>query len=155
MSQHHENLEPLVYAFFFAFSRLEFALKENGFLENPVEGARAKPGWTAFVDTWKDQYQQTTEGRDLVDAKPKLQFVGQGKLLEWRPLEPSRGRSELGNTIDALHVVRNNLFHGGKHGERSWDDPERTRLLLTCGLAVLDRLADLDGNIRADFLNRY
>lgn len=150
-----EELNPLIYDFFFAFSRMEFALKERQCLERENEGAKAKPGWGVFVKKYQARYEQSAEGRALIDARPKCQVVGPDRALVWEDLVPDPRRSELGNTVDALNVVRNNLFHGGKHGEKSWDDPVRIRILLTLGIAVLSCLAELDADIYADFHQRY
>lgn len=41
-----------------------------------------------------------------------------------------------------LRTLRNNLFHGGKHGDREVDDIERNKQLLKLGKIILDDLAD-------------
>lgn len=41
-----------------------------------------------------------------------------------------------------LRTIRNNLFHGGKHGDVDMDSKERNLELLSCGKIVLDQLAD-------------
>ncbi|CAQ71594.1 conserved hypothetical protein [Cupriavidus taiwanensis LMG 19424] len=143
----------MVYEFFFAFSRMELALKERRLLEHEKEDAKAKPGWSAFVEMFEADYVQSAEGMALIEARPKCQFVGPDQSLVWRELRADPNRSELANTVDALQVVRNNLFHGGKHGEKSWDDPERIDRLLTLGKVVLQQLANLHDDIRAEFLD--
>ena len=155
MALDKQALQSLIYDFFFAFSRMEFALKQNGCLLDHTLGEKARPGWNDFVRKYQDRYQQTDEGRALVEARPKCQYVGQNDAMVWGDLMPRPRQSELRKSVDALNVVRNNLFHGGKHGEKAWDDPERTSLLLTLGLAVLKQLAELDESIRADFQNEY
>lgn len=44
-----------------------------------------------------------------------------------------------------LRTVRNNLFHGGKHGDEDLDSKERNVELLRCSKVVLDQLADEAG----------
>ena len=50
--------------------------------------------------------------------------------------------------------MRNNLFHGGKHGSAYWDDPDRMRLLLPLSVTVLGELVTL-GGFEADFTGYY
>ena len=40
-----------------------------------------------------------------------------------------------------LRTIRNNLFHGGKHGDLEVDDKERNLKLLLLGKTVLDQFA--------------
>ncbi|MCC4262658.1 hypothetical protein LL270_18705, partial [Pseudomonas aestusnigri] len=47
--------------------------------------------------------------------------------------------------LKSVKTVRNNLFHGGKHGAAGWDDPVRARLLIEMSTAVLAVLAVLGG----------
>ncbi|MES1383898.1 hypothetical protein ABUU23_19015, partial [Vibrio cholerae] len=56
--------------------------------------------------------------------------------------------------IRLLKTVRNNLFHGGKHGADGWDNPERTQELLVIGKSILDHLARL-ADIEADYTQYY
>jgi hypothetical protein len=53
-----------------------------------------------------------------------------------------------------LKTVRNNLFHGGKHGEAFWDDPTRVQALLSNAQPVLAELAAL-GGFDADYVRYY
>ena len=53
-----------------------------------------------------------------------------------------------------MKTVRNNLFHGGKHGSEGWDDPKETELLLASGKAVLDQLAQ-PAALEADYTQYY
>jgi hypothetical protein len=87
---------------------------------------------------------RTTEARKaVVVAAPKRQVVGNGDLpfvdLSFK-LEPS----DLGR-IRYAQAVRNNLFHGGKHGSVYWDNPARTRHLLEIVIRGLHELAEIGG----------
>lgn len=50
--------------------------------------------------------------------------------------------------------MRNNLFHGGKHGDMEQDDVSRNILLLKLGKEVLDELAVL-ADVEGDYLRYY
>jgi hypothetical protein len=52
------------------------------------------------------------------------------------------------------NTVRNNLFHGGKHGAAYWDDPARTQHLLEITISALNDLAEQTG-LTADYERLY
>ncbi|MBU2868077.1 hypothetical protein [Pacificibacter marinus] len=152
-----EDIAPDVrsraFEFFYWFSRFEFALKENKFLKNPSPGSRAEPGWDQFIKAHEADYDPSAAGFQLVDEAPQRQIVGQHEL-EFVPVGFDDQPSELARVVRLLKTVRNNLFHGGKHGVESWDDPERTLLLMSLCIRILDELAELAG-IDADYKRYY
>ncbi|MFP8832815.1 hypothetical protein ACLIJR_00950 [Hydrogenophaga sp. XSHU_21] len=148
------NLSSLAFDFFFWFSRFEFALKENGYLKSHSRGAKAEPGWKEFVDKWHSTYILSSEACALLAAKPEQQIVGPNDELKWREVDLTKSKSDLSNLVLLLKTVRNNLFHGGKHGGAGWDDPYRTEILLSSGIAVLNQLAQL-ASIEADYKQYY
>lgn len=138
------DLRTLVYDFFFWFSRFEFALKEARILRNSEPGANAEPGWTRFIIDNKDSYQINTAGRSLIAANPQRQIVTEVDL-DFRDVGFNPSASDLERVVRLAQTVRNNLFHGGKHGSAYWNDADRMRLLLKTTIAVLDDLADQMG----------
>lgn len=148
-----QELTTVAYDFFFWFSRFEFALKENHFLKSRVVGAPAEPGWHKFVQSYQSEYALTATSARLIDAAPEQQVVGAGGL-NWRPVQFDPNASDLSKVVALLKTLRNNLFHGGKHGVKDWDDPARTAELLKLGRAALDELAQLAG-FEADYQRRY
>ncbi|RXV67947.1 hypothetical protein D1006_22240 [Burkholderia stabilis] len=137
------NLSHLAFEFFFRFSRFEFALKENLYLKFTDVGAKAEPGWERFSEKWRDKYEVSDEARRLLDAPPMRQIVGPGQKLEWVQVLFTPNSADLDKVSQLLRIVRNNLFHGGKHQARDWDDPKRTESLLLNCLSILTQLADL------------
>lgn len=148
------NLSNLAFDFFYWFSRLEFALKENGYLKSHVPGENAEPGWDEFVTKWQEQYTSSAEGRLLLKSPPERQVVLEGDKLHWRAVGLGDCKSDLARVVRLVKTVRNNLFHGGKHGGAGWDDPERTQELLEASLALLRQFAGL-ASIEADFMQYY
>ncbi len=148
------ELSNLAFEFFFWFSRFEFALKENGFLETHKPGSLADPGWREFVEKYQANYSPSQNASLLLSLGPKEQIVGSTGAVEWRTIVFRDKVSNLKEVVYVLKTVRNNLFHGGKHGETGWDDPERMAKLLTAGRSVLDELALL-GSLEADYQRRY
>lgn len=134
-----EDLRKLAYDFFFWFSRFEAALKEQGHLGSINIGAPAVADWGKFVSKYQDDFTLTASYQTLIAANPKRQIVAADGLAfaELR----LNGRTELDQVVALLKTVRNNLFHGGKHGADHWDDPERTACLLKTGVQVLKDLA--------------
>jgi hypothetical protein len=147
------ELSKLAFDFFYWFSRFEFALKERRFLKSDKIGNSAQPNWNMFVDRYRDAYHLTPAGKVLVEAKPKRQVVGLPDH-EFVDVEFAADTDDLDKLVVYLKTVRNNLFHGGKHGEEYWDDAERTKLLLSNAIAVLHELAQF-GEFSDDFTRYY
>lgn len=148
------NLSELAFEFFFAFSRVEFALKENQFLKSHTPGVRAEPGWSEFVAKWEAEYKPSPSAQLFLDERPEQQVVGKGDSLAWRPVNLDECKSTLAKVIRLLQTVRNNLFHGGKHGGAGWDDPIRTSKLLRTGICLIEELVGL-GGLQADYAQIY
>ena len=148
------NLSILAFDFFYWFSRFEFALKENGYLKSHVPGEKAAPGWQEFTHKWASQYTLSTEAALLLAKPPEQQIVVASDELDWKPVGLADCRSELAKVIRLVSTVRNNLFHGGKHGGAGWDDPARTKELLAASKAVLGQLAKL-ASLEADYTQYY
>ena len=149
-----EHLSKLAFQFFYSYSRFEFALKENRYLKSSRPGATAMPGWFEFAEKQHGMYQASDEAKELIKASPKRQVVAAGNRLEWTTVDLKGCSSDLEKVIRLVQTVRNNLFHGGKHGAEGWDDPERTGRLLTLGAAVLDQIAENTG-LAADYTGYY
>jgi hypothetical protein len=147
-------LSVLAFEFFFWFSRFEFALKENGYLVSHSVGERAMPGWNDFTEKWRSEFVPSQEAEFLLTAPPQRQIIGDRGTLEWKTVGLDDCKSDLEKVVRLLKTVRNNLFHGGKHGGADWDDPRRTSRLLEAGTSVLDQLAEL-AQIGADYKQYY
>lgn len=148
------DLSSLAFDFFFWFSRFEFALKENGYLENHNAGVKAKPGWREFTQRMHAKYSASPEAIALLAAKPEQQIVGAHNDLQWKAVDLAGCHSELEKVVYLLKTVRNNLFHGGKHCGAGWDNPKRTKMLLATGKALLDQLAEFSG-LEGDYRSNY
>ncbi|HBO4889760.1 hypothetical protein ACIUZJ_27080 [Pseudomonas aeruginosa] len=140
--------------FFYWFSRFEFSLKENGYLKHIRPGDRAEPGWDNFVQKHSDKYSISQSATALIEQRPEQQIVLPGRELGWRPVKLDDHNSDLARVAHLLKTVRNNLFHGGKHGGANWDNPERTIHLILLSKAILDEFAAL-GDFEADYKRIY
>ncbi|APL96032.1 hypothetical protein AI27_01600 [Sphingomonas sp. BHC-A] len=92
-------------------------------------------------------------GKSLIAANPQRQIVT-AVDLDFRDVGFNPGASDLERVVRFAQTVRNNLFHGGKHGSAYWNDADRMRLLLETTIAVLDDLADQMG-LTSDYRSEY
>jgi len=149
-----DPLRSLAFDFFFYFSRFEFALKEAGYLKSNKLEAAAQAGWERYIKGFEAQYMLSAQGQALIDAQPQKQIVGANQDLVFSPVTFKAGDSDLRKVTVLARTVRNNLFHGGKHVAKGWDNPERTRYLLEAAKAALDDLAEQSG-LWADYTGLY
>jgi len=139
------RLKETSFEFFYWFSRFEFALKENEYLKSKETGTKAEPNWEEFKKKFGNAYVTSEEAKQLIQLHPKRQFVEEYGRLEWKPVGVTHCNNDLCKVITMLLTVRNNLFHGGKHGDSDVDIKSRNMQLLTIGKIVLDQLAQLAG----------
>lgn len=148
------DLKDAAFEYFYWHSRFESALKENNFLESHVPGDKAKPGWKEFQEKHCSEYVATPEASRLVELQPKRQVVTTDGELDWVPAGVLHCKDDLCRVVTMLRTVRNNLFHGGKHGDTEMDSKKRNLELLTIGKLVLDQLAVMSG-LENDYKRYY
>ncbi len=149
-----KELESTSFEYFYWFSRFEFALKENKFLKNTYSGAKAEPNWETFIAKYKDKYIPCDEAKLLFNLHPKRQIVNENQELKWKPVGIEHCNNNLCKVVAMLITVRNNLFHGGKHGDVSLDNEQRNIELLQKSKQVIDKLAALS-ELEADYKRSY
>lgn len=147
------ELRDLVFSFFYKFSRFEFALKENDYAK-PRGRNVVSPDWKLFREQYEGTYILSSEASDLLENAPLMQVIVNKKLSFITELHAD-GDSELRMVVRSVHRIRNNLFHGGKHGSGSEGDVQRNKYLLGIGCIVLDQLSLLDANIGFDYPGIY
>jgi hypothetical protein len=139
------DLRHLIFEFFFRFSRFESALKEHGYRRWTNAGDKASPSWQKFAADHRDTYEPNATAVQLMHAKPMIQVIGDDGDLHFVEEPMADNLAVLDRLIAHAQTVRNNLFHGGKHGGDSCDNPPRMRVLLASTIGVLDDLADRGG----------
>jgi len=149
-----KELKEASFEYFYWFSRFEFVLKENGFLKNKEEGSRAEPSWEHFKKQFKTDYNASPEALQLIDLHPKRQLVSAGGELIWQPVGLEHCDNDFCKVITMLLTVRNNLFHGGKHGDNDQDSVKRNLILLTLSKVILDQFAR-DFDFENDYTRYY
>lgn len=153
LDQIDRQLRFLAFDFFYWFSRFEYVLKARGFLKSRVIGATAEPNWDIFVWKYRGAYSLTEAANALIAENPRRQIVVAGGL-DFDDLRFSPNTADLDRVVAYAKAVRNNLFHGGKHGHDQWDDPEQMRRLLPLTITVLGELATL-GEFHGDYSRDY
>lgn len=152
IDDYDNDLRSTCFEFFYWFSRLEFALKENEFGTAGRYGD-AQVHWRKFIENHSKDFHATREGRLLVKHPPKRQIYADDRC-GWEPLNLAREKTDLGKVVLVIKTIRNNLFHGGKGSQVDWDDPERNLFLLVNGKNVLDSLATM-ADVESDYLRVY
>jgi hypothetical protein len=109
-------------------------LKESGFIEKGARG-EAKADWNKFAadcldGTFLDKVRDERLAPVLLTKPPSRQIVNAAGL-SWSSVEPPSTVTEL---FLAIRRTRNNLFHGGKHGE---PDAKRSEALIADAIHVL------------------
>ncbi|WP_407531880.1 hypothetical protein [Vibrio parahaemolyticus] len=160
-----EKLEKEIFKFFVIFSRFEFALKSSGFLVKKPSGKSAEPNWDSFVKKYKETFQVTDDLNNSFTyltnqcSAPSRQILvvsDEGTVNEvlsstWKEQNIDVNAPELKKVVDSIKLVRNNLFHGGKYGDKSWNDPDRTSLLIEHSIKVIWALVGLNSDIEVYF----
>lgn len=99
-------------------------------------------------------YELSAEAEALLASPPEQQIVADNLELAWQPIRFEKCTSDLDKVVESVKTVRNNLFHGGKHGAAGWDDAVRARSLIGMSTAVLASLAAL-GDFAGDYERLY
>ncbi|MGC4410091.1 hypothetical protein D4A92_21930 (plasmid) [Rhizobium rosettiformans] len=105
-------------------------------------------------ERWDGDYKSSEAAAALIAANPKKQMIGADGALAFKSVGFPAGTSELGQVIGYCQTVRNNLFHGGKSSSDGFDSPERTKMLLSIVLVVLEELASAF-DLGADYTGYY
>lgn len=148
--------KDLVFNFFIAFSRFEYALKRAGYLRSDKSGVH--PDWEKFVSELKTKFKPSTAKeleravKYLKDNPPRKQIV-KNKSLSWDIAHDTRKQPLVSLLIVYIRRVRNNLFHGGKFPMRPIEEPARNEKLLNNSLVILNRCLELHTKVKSYFLH--
>lgn len=140
--------ENIIVRFFYVFSKIEYALKTQGFLQNKKDAHADWNGFAKQLDVeFLNKIKESKEAAILFSDPPKKQVNNSGHLA-WEKRASPKNSQEL---FEAIRRVRNNLFHGGKYPFGQLEEPSRNNDLLNACLFVLEEALDTDENVR----NRY
>lgn len=151
--QHLQFPAELACEFLAVFSRFEFSLKENGYVRAGRRDA-AEPNWDEFTSDIAESFEighsESTAGAIayLINEPPMRQVV-ENQTITWRDLQFKGNESKADKALLAVRMVRNNLFHGGKHSPHS--PPGRDERLIHASIAVLKHCLTLDNELLTDY----
>lgn len=134
------------------FSRFEYALKETGFVESG-HANEARASWDRFTieclgEAFLDRVVREKLAPVLLRNPPSKQ-IAKGGRLDWAPCEPPKTTVEL---FRAVRRIRNNLFHGGKHGDQ---DSDRNQALIAESICLLGEALEASADVQAAFECRW
>lgn len=136
----------LVCEFFAVFSRVEYALKEGGYVREDQD--YAAPAWRRFAKECR--FELTADNPThvavgyLVNYPPEVQTP----RLKWEK-KPFWGTTDHARAIESMLRVRNNLFHGGKSRPNTADG--RDEQLIRHSLQLLYELINQNEQLRIDY----
>ncbi|HWO25458.1 MAG TPA: hypothetical protein VNO30_42255 [Kofleriaceae bacterium] len=149
--------EHLVYKFFVAFSRMEYALKRAGFAQVARHGG-AEPAWDAFIASIESRWAELgsrdfTEARDYLLRSPPRRQVLRNSTLDWEETPHRANETEAGFIVRCVKRIRNNLFHGGKFPSPVGPvaPPERDTQLLKHSLVIMHFVLKLNERVKFFF----
>jgi hypothetical protein len=149
MQLDQSQLDELAKGLFLKFSRMEYALKQAGFLRKGIDDAM--PDWDAFGLTIQKKLEADEKLKAAVDYMkndpPKAQKVENGEMV-WRAI-PRNGNSTI-ELLNCVKRVRNNLFHGGKRGH-FWNNPQRDGDLMQHSMDIVDGCLRASNEVRSKF----
>ncbi len=127
------------------FTRMEFALKECGYVRTGNQNA--EPDWSAFAKKILKNsfYEEEKKLSSILCNEPPMCQIIRGEALDWKLAAKPDNIDDL---INAVKRVRNNLLHGGKHGEL---DVDRNEALVSKSVELLKRAVVMDACIKSAF----
>ena len=133
--------------------RLEFGLKEIGCCRAGGD-QKVEVDWDRLANeclgrSFFDAVKAEGNADVLLKAPPQHQIINDEGFLSW---EQAGAVSNIRELIGAVRRVRNNLFHGGKHGD---PDKDRNDSLICNALAVVDAMLQHDDDLRMMFEGKY
>jgi len=139
--------KDIVFEFFSLFSRFEFALKDVGYFRKK-RNKNAEPNWNKFAEDINNESHSDFDlhkfNQAILKFAPKCQIVDDSGvnpkvIFKNRDLN---GANDVDSTLIGIRRIRNNLFHGGKMGNRQKYDNSRDEDLLKFSLKVMYLIVD-------------
>ena len=136
-----ENLDILAFKFFKIYSQYEFSLKKNGYFQGARNGNSIIIDWDRFVNEQIGAKFLELLGENINSANyilenpPKRQVINVNNDIVWQEVPNNERNVQV--LFTHISRIRNNMFHGAKFNG-SWFEPDRSNLLLSHGLNVLE-----------------
>ncbi|MEQ8899292.1 MAG: hypothetical protein RID23_19595 [Roseovarius sp.] len=137
------------------FMRLEFALKALKYCYQPEEKAqKVNIDWESYANAklGEDFFARMVASRKadaLINNPPQTQVTECDGALGWKKVGRAKSVNDL---LASVRRVRNNLFHGGKHGDA---DCDRNPELVSEALFVIDEILKCDSDLHDMFAGNH
>lgn len=151
----HVRVAPdLLLEFFLTFARVEFALKNSGFVKGNER--KALPDWDSFAASIRNHFTKNkTDDLEqavnyIMDNPPMKQVLRQNTLM-WEANVPNGNLSDIEVLLLLIRRIRNNLFHGAKHNIDVFEDTARITRLLQSSLIIIQECLLLQPHVKATY----
>lgn len=149
--------KSLVTDFFITFSRFEYALKRKGYTNCGKDMESVFANWDRFASEIKGKLDISIDmtlsnALDYIKTNPPEKQILKDGVLEWKETRKFDRKEPLElYIVKNIRVVRNNLFHGGKFPLKPVSDSARNKDLLSGCLVILQRLLEINQDIKEAF----
>lgn len=157
MNRNITDKYPEITEFFVIFSRMEYALKAEGFLINK---RNAEADWPSFAENIKDQINKKTGENGFKKAidyiltnSPKAQ-INENGIIKWE-IRPASQGNDIKDLFTYIKRIRNNLFHGGKFSNGVLEDFDRDLNLVRSALIILKESINYNSKVHDAFHNNF
>ncbi|CAH9066373.1 hypothetical protein PSEHALCIP103_03573 [Pseudoalteromonas haloplanktis] len=152
----HLHMPPeLACEFLAVFSRMEYALKATRFQDGNED--RVSASWNRFANEADDIFDESSSD-DLQEAvnymtskPPRKQVLVEGRRVEFRDFTKDANQRQLQQLLLMVRIVRNNLFHGGKHLPTGENEAGRNEMLVRHSLSILRACSILLPDVRESY----
>jgi len=133
--------------YFLLLSKLEYALKNGAYITNNRDAA--KPDWDRFIAFVNPKIEIDVNDADIrafLDSPPKRQLFKDGVISWSNPGKIADHDKE--RMLQACLTIRNNLFHGGKHGD---GNTGRNMVLISAATKILSAAIEACPTVKEQF----
>lgn len=143
------TIEKSACEYFLFLSKFEYALKKSGYV-TADSNSNASPDWNRFKEDMHGKISVDKNDADisvLLKQRPARQTYKDGQLGWSQPQKI--GDNDNKALIDACLTIRNNLFHGGKHGD---GNAGRNETLIKAATKILNSALDANSDVKQQFI---
>jgi len=157
MDRNITNKYPEITEFFVIFSRMEYALKAEGFL---ISHRDAKADWISFAANIENQINEKRKENgfkkviDYILTNPPKVQINENGIIKWEPRSASQG-NDIKDLFTYIKRIRNNLFHGDKFSNGVLEDFDRDLSLVRSALVILKEAIKYNSDVAGAFYYNF
>ena len=140
-------LERRACEYFLFVSRFEYALKNTEFVKINSD-KKVQPDWDGFFDFLQGRMKlDIDDDVEELLGKPPANQIYESEKLSWSKPQAIQ-HANIKEALKACLTVRNNLFHGGKHGD---GNAGRNEVLLRASKKILEGALEVSPQVNEKF----